>query len=91
MQNTTIKTTKKFFNNFSEIRTLKSDLKKIYNKAEKKLIEYCLEKRNPKYNNKDIEKINNNLVISLSKESENEENILQKYNYLNNDFVKIFV
>ena len=91
MQNTTIKTTKKFFNNFSEIRTLKSDLKKIYNKAEKKLIEYCLEKRNPKYNNKDIEKINNNLAISLKKKKSKEENIFQKYNSINNDFIKIFV
>ena len=86
-----LKQQKNFFSNISEFKPLNSELKKVYNKAEKKLIEYCHEKRNPKYNNKDIEKLNNNLVISLSKYNSNEENILQKYNSIKNDFVKIFV
>ena len=73
-----LKQQKNFFSNYTEFKILNSDLKKIYNKAEKKLIEYCLEKRNPKYNNKDIEKINNNLEIKLKKKKNQKKKIFFK-------------
>ena len=75
-----------FIIKFCEFDKLNHDLKTLYSKMEEKLMNYCYEKKNKKKKKQESEE---KLNLSLSNAAQTEEDILEKYNSLDN-FGKIF-
>ena len=78
-----------FNSKYLEYNSLNKELKKLHKEAEGKLVDFCHEKRGQKTKKESIEKLENNLDKSLSLLSDNENNILEKFNALDN-FGKVF-
>ena len=78
-----------FNSNYLEYNSLNKELKKLHREAEGKLVDFCYEKKKQKNKKQTIDKLESNLDKSLSLLSENENNILEKYNTLDN-FGKVF-
>ena len=69
-----------------EFDSLNSELKKLFSKTEKKLMDYCIEIKNKKKKRQELE---DKLNLSLSTAVQTEKDILEKFNSLDN-FGKIF-
>ena len=80
---------KNFILKYCEYDVLNKDLSKLYNKTEKKLIEYCSDKKNKKKKKQELDKIDEKLNLFMTNSIQNEKEILNKYNSIEN-FEKIF-
>ena len=78
-----------FNSKYLEYYSLNKELKKLHREAEGKLVDFCHEKKKQKNKKQTIDKLESNLDKSLSLLSDNENNILEKYNSLDN-FGKVF-
>ena len=80
---------KNFALKYSEFKTLNNELKKEYREAERKLIEFCLEKKKKIYNIQGLRNLEKSLTSSIEQTVQNQNNILEKFNSLG-DFGRIF-
>ena len=74
---------------YCEFDSLNKELNKIYLKTEKKLVEYCTEKKNKKKKKQESDKLEEKLNFTLAGNSQLEKDLLNKYKSLEN-FGKIF-
>ena len=80
---------KNYILKYCEYDSLNKELNKLYLKTEKKLVDYCTEKKNKKKKKIELDKLDEKLNLSITANIQTEEHILSKYYSLEN-FGKIF-
>ena len=89
VKNNHINQQKNYILKYCEFDSLNKELNKLYLKTEKKLVDYCTEKKNKKKKKIELDKLDEKLNLSITTNMQAEEHILNKYYSLEN-FGKIF-